>query len=86
MNANDPETQSADNIAEKYCATEIVFSRFSEGKIQYDVLRQCCRPSLSREEYGLNCMGNVARQIALTRAWDLAPLPLDASIGPNSNQ
>ena len=70
LTANDPETQSADIVADNLSQLKSLFPEaFSEGKVQFDVLKQLLGDAVdeSDEKYGLNWHGKRrARQIALT--------------------
>jgi adenine-specific DNA-methyltransferase len=70
LNLNDPETQSADVVAENIDALRSLFPEaFEEGKIDFDVLKQLLGGAIDErdEKYGLNWHGKrKARQIALT--------------------
>lgn len=70
LNANDPEAQSADIVADNLSQMQTLFPEaFSEGKVQFDVLRQLLGGAVDEadEKYGLNWHGKRrARQIALT--------------------
>lgn len=67
---NDPETQSADVVAENIDALRSLFPEaFEEGKIDFEVLKQLLGGAVDErdEKYGLNWHGKrKARQIALT--------------------
>ena len=67
---NDPETRSADVIAENLEHLKVLFPEaFTEGKVDFDVLRQCLGGAVDEreEKYGLNWHGKrQARQLALT--------------------
>lgn len=70
IEANDPAAQSADIVADNLLQLQSLFPEaFSEGKIQFDTLRQLLGGTLDEadEKYGLNWHGKRrARQIALT--------------------
>lgn len=70
LNAGDPETQSADLVAQNIEALKSLFPEICvEGKIDFDVLRQVLGDTLEEreEKYGLNWHGKRrARQLALT--------------------
>ena len=70
LTANDPETQSADVIAENIEYLKALFPEaFTEGKIDFEVLKQLlgCAVDEREEKYGLNWHGKrQARQLALT--------------------
>ena len=67
---NDPETQSADLVAENVERLKTLFPEaFSEGKVDFGVLRQLLGGEIDEreEKYGLNWHGKrQARQLALT--------------------
>ena len=67
---NDPETRSADVMAENLEHLKALFPEaFSEGKVDFDVLRQLLGGAVDEreEKYGLNWHGKrQARQLALT--------------------
>ena len=68
--ANDPETRSADILAGNIEQLKTIFPEaFSEGKIDFEVLRQLLGSTVEEreEKYGLNWHGKrKARQLALT--------------------
>ena len=68
--ANDPETRSADILAGNIEQLKTIFPEaFSEGKIDFEVLRQLLGGTVEEQEekYGLNWHGKrKARQLALT--------------------
>lgn len=70
MTAADPETRSEDIVAENIEQLKTLFPEaFSEGKIDFDVLRQLLNGAVEEreEKYGLNWFGKrKARQLALT--------------------
>ena len=70
LTANDPETQSADVIAENIEYLKALFPEaFTEGKVDFEVLKQLlgCAVDEREEKYGLNWHGKrQARQLALT--------------------
>ena len=70
LTANDPETRSADVIAENVDQLKELFPEaFTEGKIDFDVLKQLLGGEVEEreEKYGLNWHGKRrARQLALT--------------------
>lgn len=70
LNLDDPETKSADIVAENIEALSGMFPEaFTEGRIDFDVLKQILGGAVdeSSEKYGLNWHGKRrARQIALT--------------------
>ena len=70
INAGDPETRSADVLADNVEGLRRLFPEaFSEGKVDFDILRQLLGDSVDEkaEKYGLNWHGKRrARQLALT--------------------
>jgi adenine-specific DNA-methyltransferase len=68
--ADDPETKSADVVADNVEALKELFpDAFTEGKVDFDVLKQLLGGAVDErdEKYGLNWHGKrAARQIALT--------------------
>ncbi|AOW50943.1 DNA methylase N-4/N-6 (plasmid) [Acetobacter ascendens] len=68
--SNDPDTKSADIVAENIESLKTLFpDAFEEGKIDFDVLRQLLGGTIDEtdEKYGLNWHGKrKARQLALT--------------------
>ncbi len=70
LEADDPETRSADPVAENVEQLRSLFPEaFSEGKIDFDVLKQLLGGAVEEreEKYGLNWHGKRrARQLALT--------------------
>jgi len=70
IEANDPEAQSADIVADNLSQLQSLFPEaFAEGKIQFDTLRQLLGGAVDEadEKYGLNWHGKRrARQMALT--------------------
>ncbi len=70
LTANDPEAQSADILAGNIEQLKTLFPEaFTEGKIDFEVLRQLLGGSVEEQEekYGLNWHGKrKARQLALT--------------------
>jgi adenine-specific DNA-methyltransferase len=70
LTAEDPETESADVVAENIEHLKAVFPEaFSEGKVDFDVLKQLLGGAVDdrEEKYGLNWHGKRrARQLALT--------------------
>ena len=70
LSANDPETKSADIVADNLSQLQSIFPEaFSEGRIQFEVLRQLLGGQVaeSDEKYGLNWHGKrQARQVSLT--------------------
>ncbi len=90
LTANDPETQSANIVADNLSQLQSLFPEaFSEGKIQFDVLRQLLGDAVDEadEKYGLNWHGKRrARQIALTPSTGtLRPCP-DESVDWDTTQ
>lgn len=90
LEANDPETQSADVVADNLAQLQSVFPEaFSEGKVQFDVLKQLLGAAVDEtdEKYGLNWHGKRrARQIALTPSTGtLRPCP-DESVEWDTTQ
>jgi adenine-specific DNA-methyltransferase len=80
---NDPETKSADIVAENIDALKALFpDAFTEGRIDFDVLKQLLGGAVDEreEKYGLNWHGKRrARQIALTPSTGtLLPCPDDS--------
>ena len=67
---NDPETRSADIVAENLEHLKVLFPEaFTDGKVDFDVLRQLLGGGVDEreEKYGLNWHGKrQARQLALT--------------------
>ena len=67
---NDPETRSADVVAENLEHLKVLFPEaFTEGKVDFDVLKQILGGAVGEreEKYGLNWHGKrQARQLALT--------------------
>lgn len=81
--ANDPETQSADIVAENIEQLRALFpDAFTEGKVDFDVLKQLLGGVVDEreEKFGLNWHGKRrARQLALTpSAGTLRPCPEDS--------
>lgn len=81
--ANDPETRSADVVAENVEHLRGLFPEaFTEGKVDFDVLRQLLGDVVDEKEekYGLNWYGKKqARQLALTPSTGtLRPCPEDS--------
>ena len=70
LTANDPETRSADVIAENVDQMKALFPEaLTEGKVDFDVLKQLLGGEVEEreEKYGLNWHGKRrARQLALT--------------------
>lgn len=90
LEANDPETQSADVVADNLAQLQTLFPEaFSEGKVQFDVLKQLLGAAVDEtdEKYGLNWHGKRrARQIALTPSTGtLRPCP-DESVEWDATQ
>ena len=67
---NDPETRSADVVAQNLEHLKMLFPEtFTEGKVDFEVLKQLLGTAVdeSEEKYGLNWHGKrQARQLALT--------------------
>ena len=83
FNVNDPETRSADVVAENLDHLKSLFPEaFTEGKVDYEVLRQLLGGGVDEREdkYGLNWHGKKqARQLALTSSTGtLRPCPEDS--------
>lgn len=81
--ADDPETKSADIVAENIERLKALFPEaFTEGKVDFDVLKQLLSGVVDEreEKYGLNWHGKRrARQIALTPSTGtLRPCPEDS--------
>ncbi len=81
--AGDPETRSADILAENLDRLKALFPEaFTEGKVDFDVLRQLLGDAVDDgdEKYGLNWHGKRrARQLALTPSTGtLRPCPEDS--------
>jgi adenine-specific DNA-methyltransferase len=90
LDLNDPDTQSADIVAGNIDALRALFPEaFSEGKIDFDVLKGLLGASVDdrEEKYGLNWHGKRrARQIALTPSTGtLLPAP-DESVDWDTTQ
>lgn len=90
IEATDAETKSADIVSENITYLRSLFPEiFSEGKIQFDVLRQLLGGAVDEadEKYGLNWHGKRrARQIALTPSTGtLRPCP-DESVDWDTTQ
>ena len=70
ITANDPETRSADVVAENLEHLKVLFPEaFTEGKVDFEVLKQILGGAVDEreEKYGLNWHGKrQARQLALT--------------------
>ena len=83
ITANDPETRSADVVAENLEHLKSLFPEaFTEGKVDFEVLRQLLGGAVDdrEEKYGLNWHGKrQARQLALTPSTGtLRPCPGDS--------
>ena len=83
LTAGHPDTQSADIVAGNIEALRALFPEaFSEGKIDFEVLKQCLGGAVDEreEKYGLNWHGKRrARQIALTPSTGtLLPCPQES--------
>lgn len=83
LTAGHPDTQSADIVAGNIEALQALFPEaFTEGKIDFEVLKQCLGGAVEEreEKYGLNWHGKRrARQIALTPSTGtLLPCPEDS--------
>jgi adenine-specific DNA-methyltransferase len=83
LTSHDPETQSADLLAGNIAQLQTLFPEaFTEGKIDFDVLRQLLGGAVDEreEKYGLNWYGKRrARQLALTPSTGtLRPCPADS--------
>ena len=81
--ANDPETRSADVVAENLQHLQMLFPEaFTEGKVDFEVLKQLLGGEVNEreEKYGLNWHGKrQARQLALTTSTGtLRPCPEDS--------
>lgn len=90
LEANAPETQSADIVADNLTQLKEIFPDvFSEGDVQFEVLRQLLGGAVAEieEKYGLNWHGKRrARQIALTPSTGtLRPCP-DESVDWDKTQ
>jgi len=90
LSANEPETQSADIVADNLSHLKSLFPEaFAEGKIQFDALRQLLGGAVDEagEKYGLSWHGKRrARQIALTPSLGtLRPCP-DESVDWGTTQ
>ncbi len=88
--ANDPETHSADVIAENIEHLKAVFPEaFTEGRVDFEVLKQLLGGAVDEreEKYGLNWHGKrQARQLALTPSTGtLRPCP-EESVDWNTTQ
>ncbi len=80
ITANDPETRSADIVAENIEHLKALFPEaFTEGKIDFEMLKQLLGGKVDdrEEKYGLNWHGKrQARRLALTPSTGtLPPLP-----------
>ena len=83
ITANDPETRSADVVAENLDHLKNLFPEaFNEGKVEFEVLKQLLGGAVNEreEKYGLNWHGKrQARQLALTPSTGtLRPCPEDS--------
>ena len=83
ITANDPETRSADVVAENLERLQALFPEaFAEGKVDFEVLRQLLGGAVDErpEKYGLNWHGKRrARQLALTPSTGtLRPCPQES--------
>jgi hypothetical protein len=83
LTIDDPETKSADVVAENVEALKALFPEaFTEGQIDFEVLKQLLGGKVDErdEKYGLNWHGKRrARQIALTpSSGTLLPCPADS--------
>ena len=83
LTANDPQTYSADVVAENVGYLKALFPEaFSEGKVDFEVLRQLLGGAVDdrEEKYGLNWHGKrQARQLALTPSTGtLRPCPAES--------
>ncbi|MHB9129720.1 MAG: site-specific DNA-methyltransferase [Armatimonadota bacterium] len=81
--ASDPETQSADLVAENIEQLKVLFPEaFTEGKVDFDVLKELLSGVVDEheEKYGLNWHGKRrARRLALTPSTGtLRPCPQDS--------
>ena len=81
--AGDPETRSADVVADNLDRMKALFPEaFTEGRVDFEVLRQILGDSVdaSEEKYGLNWHGKRrTRQLALTPSTGtLRPCPEDS--------
>jgi adenine-specific DNA-methyltransferase len=90
LNLNDPETKSADVVAENIDALRSLFPEaFEEGKIDFEVLKQLLGGAVDErdEKYGLSWHGKrKARQMALTPSTGtLLPCP-EESVDWNTTQ
>ncbi len=90
IGGGDPETRSADILADNLERLKALFPEaFSEGKIDFEVLRQLLGDAVNdrEEKYGLNWHGQArARQLALTPSTGtLRPCP-DESVDWNTTQ
>ena len=83
ITANDPETRSADVVAENLEHLKTLFPEaFTESKIDFEILKQLLGAALDEreEKYGLNWHGKrQARQLALTPSTGtLRPCPAES--------
>ena len=90
ITANDPETHSADVVAENLEQLKTLFPEaFTEDKVDFDVLKQLLGDNVDEreEKYGLNWHGKrQARQLALTPSTGtLRPCP-EESVDWNTTQ
>lgn len=90
LTPDDPETKSAELVADNLAQLQQIFPEaFTEGKIDFDVLKQLLGGEIDEreEKYGLNWHGKrQARQIALTPSTGtLRPCP-EESVGWESTQ
>jgi adenine-specific DNA-methyltransferase len=90
IEANDPEAQSADIVADNLTRLQSLFPEaFAEGKVRFDTLRQLLGGAVDEadEKYGLNWHGKRrARQMALTPSTGtLRPCP-DESVDWDTTQ
>ncbi len=80
LTANDPETRSADIVAENIAHLQTLFPEaFTEGRIDFDVLRQLLGAAVDEreEKYGMNWLGKRAagRRALTPSAATLRPAP-----------
>ena len=90
ISTNDPETRSADIVAENLQHLRTLFPEaFAEGKVDFEVLKQLLGDEVAEGEdkYGLNWYGKrQARQLALTPSTGtLRPCP-DESVDWDATQ
>lgn len=83
FSANDPQTHSADVIAENVGHLKVLFPEaFTEGRVDFEVLKQLLGSAVDEreEKYGLNWHGKrQARQLALTPSTGtLRPCPAES--------